>query len=76
MDMTTVFTNIENSQAAKKSGADKLAADQAKAAAIAAAVTQDTADATTLAAAADADVQAGITFLQSLLSTPAAAPVT
>jgi hypothetical protein len=72
MDLTTVFAAVEASQTAKKNGGDQLASDQAKAAAIAAAVATDTTNLADLTAKADADINDAISALQGLLSTAAA----
>jgi hypothetical protein len=75
MDLTTVFSAIEASQTAKANGAAQLTTDQAKQAALAAAIAADTTAVADLTAKADSDIQAGITLLQSLLSTAVAVPV-
>jgi hypothetical protein len=75
--ISTVFAQIEASQTAKQNGASQLATDQAKVAAINAAVAQDTQSLNDLTTQADADVNAGIAALQALLSTavPVVVPV-
>ena len=76
MDLTTVFAAVEASQTAKANGANQLAADQAKAAAIAAAVSADTSNLADLTTKADGDINSAIAALQGLLSTaPSPAPV-
>ena len=74
MDLTTVFAAVEASQTAKANGANQLGVDQAKAAAIAAAVQADTSSLADLTAKADSDINDAIGALQGLLSTASSVP--
>ena len=74
MNLDTLFAAVEASQKAKASGAEQVTSDQGRLASIQAQLAADTGNQITLVANADADINAAIAGLQSLLSTAATVP--
>jgi len=66
---TSIFERIEASQAAKQTGAALVATDNQKLVDLTAKRDADASTQVTLVSTADKDLQDGIAFLQSLLST-------